>query len=306
MIRSTLSLLLTLTMIIFVGCSKDEESQRLSLKERRTITTQPGDENGSLRFAVGGMITPKEGLAYYKDFLNYISEKIGQPVKFVDREDYGEINAMLENNELDLAFICSGPYVDGHEKFGLELLVAPDAYGASVYHSYIIVNKDSPIQSFAELRGKRFAFTDPLSNSGKLVPTFMLAKINETPDSFFKSYDFSRSHDNSIKAVADNLVDGAAVDSLIWQYLDRTNNKHTSKTRIVEKSPPFGIPPVVVTRSMDPALKEKLRQIFLNTASDPKGREILDKMMIDRFVAVEDRHYDSVREMKDWLRQGSR
>ncbi|MFO7606382.1 MAG: phosphate/phosphite/phosphonate ABC transporter substrate-binding protein [Desulfurivibrionaceae bacterium] len=301
MLGKTLYLLMLLTFLTFSGCSNEAEPQKVSLEKRGKVSVEQTDKARQIRFAVGGMITPKEGLAYYKDFLDYIGEKLGEPVSFVDRENYGEINNMLENGALNLAFVCSGPYVDGHAKFGLELLVAPHVYGGTVYHSYIIVNKNSPITSFAELRGKKFAFTDPLSNSGKLVPTYMLAKIDETPETYFQNYLFAKSHDNSIKAVAQELVDGAAVDSLVWEYLNRTNDEHASQTRIIAKSPPFGIPPVVVPRNMDPQLKEKLREIFLNADSDQKGRQVLGRMMIDKFVVVDDQAYDSVREMKAWL-----
>jgi len=303
MMRKILPLLILLSLTAFAGCSKDEEPQRVSFANREVITAKQSAKEVNLRFAVGGMITPKEGLAYYKNFLDYISEKLGEPVSFVDRQDYADVNYMLESGDLDLAFVCSGPYVDGHQKFGLELLVAPYAFGGAVYHSYIIVNKHSPINSFAELRGKKFAFTDPLSNSGMLVPTYMLARINETPGSFFQDYVFAKTHDNAIKAVAQGLVDGAAVDSLIWEYLDHTNPEFTSKTRIIEKSPSYGIPPVVVTRAMAPQLKEKLRQIFLNADKDKKGREILNQMMIEKFIVPDDRAYDSVREMKSFLQE---
>jgi phosphonate transport system substrate-binding protein len=163
------------------------------------------------------------------------------------------------------------------------------------------VAKNSAIKNFGDLRGKSFAFTDPLSNTGKLVPTYMLARMNETPDSFFKKYIFTFHHDKSIKAVAQGVVDGASVDSLIWEYLNRTNPEYTSKTRIILKSPPYAIPPVVVPKGLDPALKERLRQIFLNAHNDDKGRELLIKMMIDKFVVIDDSAYDSVREMKSWL-----
>jgi phosphonate transport system substrate-binding protein len=200
-----------------------------------------------------------------------------------------------------VAFVCGGPYVDGHEKFGLELLVAPMAYGGTVYYSYIIVPKDSPVKSFKELRGATFAFSDPLSNSGKLIPTYMLAKMNETPESFFKSFYYTHAHDKSIKAVATGVVDGAAVDSLIWEYANHTNPEFTSKTKIIEKSSPHGIPPVVIRRGIDPELKERLRQIFLNAHTDEKGREILKGMMIEKFVPIDDKAYDSIREMKLWV-----
>jgi phosphonate transport system substrate-binding protein len=301
MVRRIIWTVAIVALLTLTGCSEGEKPQKVSLKERGVISAEQKDNGRHIRFAVGGMITPKKGLAYYKNFLNYISEQVGEHVDFVDREDYAEINNMLDKGNLDLAFVCSGPYVDGHKEFGLELLVAPQAYGATVYYSYIIVKKNSSVKSFQELRGKKFAFTDPLSNTGKLVPTYMLAKMNETPDSFFQNYVFVKSHDNAIKAVAQGLVDGAAVDSLIWEYLNRTGAEFTSKTTIIEKSPPFGIPPVVVPKTMDARLKQRLKQIFLNAHTDDEGREILDKMMIDKFVEVDDHAYDSVREMKSWL-----
>ena len=257
--------------------------------------------NKHIRIAVGGMITPKEGLAYYRHFLDYIEEKLGKEVDFVDRDDYAEINDMLRNGELDAAFVCSGPYVDGHKEFGMELLAAPQAYGETVYYSYIIVAKNSTVKNFEDLRGKSFAFSDPLSNTGKLVPTYMLARMHESPDTFFSRYIFTYKHDKSIQTVAQGVVDGAAVDSLIWEYLNRTNPEFTSKTRIISKSPPYAIPPVVVQRGLDPQIKERLKQIFLNAHNDNKGRELLKKMMIDKFVVIDDSAYDSVREMKSWL-----
>lgn len=292
-----------MALILSVGvgaCKKKEEPIKISLDSAQTTVEENGNNGRHLKIAVGGMITPKAGVAYYREFLHYLAGKIGIPVDYVDRESYAEINEMLRTRQLDAAFVCSGPYVDGHKQFGLELLVAPQAYGATVYYSYIIVAKDNTTRSFSELRGSRFAFTDPLSNTGKLVPTFMLAKMGETPESFFKGVIFTKSHDKSIQAVAEGGVDAAAVDSLIWEYLDKTAPEFTAKTRILQKSAPYGIPPVAVPADLDSAVKEKLRQAFLNAHADPNGQAILQKMMIDKFVVIGDEAYDSVREMQAW------
>jgi phosphonate transport system substrate-binding protein len=243
------------------------------------------------------MLTPKEGFVYYQQLLNYIAEILERPVKLVDRESYTEVNNLIKSGYIDAAFVCGRPYIDGRDEFGLELLVAPQVYGKARYHSYIIVSKDSSIENFKELRGKSFAFADPLSNTGKLFPTYMLAKIGETPDSFFHKHIYTYAHDKSIKAVAQGIVDGAAVDHLIWEYLNRTNPEFTSKTRVIEKSPPYGIPPVVVRPGLDPELKEKLRKIFLNAHKDEKGRKILKGMMIDKFVLIDESAYESIEEM---------
>lgn len=295
-------MIIILVFIGITGCSKKEKAVAIDIEEKQEVAVEHNvSDEKPLRIAVGGMITPREGYIYYKKLLDYIGEKIGKKVIFVDREDYSQINNLLKKSNIDVAFVCGGPYIDGHKEFGMELLIAPMAYGKAVYYSYIIVSKDSPIKSFKELRGTRFAFTDPLSNTGMLVPTYMLAKMNETHDSFFKSYDFTYAHDKSIKAVAMGVVDGAAVDSLVWEYANLINPEFTSKTRVIEKSPPYGIPPVVVRPGLDPELKEKLRQSFLNIHKDKKGMEILKRMFIDKFVVVDDTAYDSIREMKTWI-----
>ncbi len=284
------------------GCSKDENIVEINLSNTKVIDKQPQQpEENAIRIAVGGMITPREGFTYYKQFLDYIGDKLGQKVKFIDKENYAVINDMLEAGDVDVAFVCGGPYVDGHEKFGMELLVAPKAYGETVYYSYIIAHKDSSIKSFEDLRGKKFAFTDPLSNSGKLVPTYMLARMQESPKTFFESAEFTYAHDKSIQAVAQGIVDGAAVDSLIWEYMNRLTPDLTSKTKIVKKSAPYGIPPVVVRPDLDPSLKKKLREIFLGVHEDKEGRELLKGMMIDKFVVIDNSNYDSIREMKQFL-----
>ncbi len=281
------------------GCGKGENPMKVDLGKREPVPqTAVHDSSKSVRIAVGAMLTPKEGFAYYKRFLDYLSSKLGMPVEFVDKENYAEINKMIREDSIDVAFVCSGPYVDGHDEFGMELLAAPVAYGETVYYSYIIVRKDSPVKNFRELKGKTFAFTDPLSNTGKTVPTYMLARMEETPETFFRKHIYTHAHDKSIRAVADGIVDGAAVDSLIWEYAVRKKSEYALKTRILEKSAPNGIPPIVTRKNLDPALKEKIRRIFLEADKDPKGKEILGGMMIDRFVTVRDDLYDSIRDMK--------
>lgn len=256
----------------------------------------------TLKIGVAAMISPKETSRYYTDMINYVGEKVGKKVDIIQRENYSEMDSLLEKGEVDVAFICAGPYVKDHEKFGVELLVAPQSYGKPFYHAYIIVPADSSASSLADLKGKRFAFTDPKSNTGKLVPTFMIAKkFNMTPEKFFSQVIYTRSHDRSIEAVAKKLVDGASVDSLIYDYAVRKNPVYTSLTKIIEKSPPYGIPPVVVTKKTDRNLKEKLKKAFLNMHKDPKGKAILDGIMVDRFIIPKDSDYDSVREMEKFI-----
>ena len=280
--------------IVITGCKENEKMENRDLTPPKSI---------SLRFAIGSMVTGSEGAAYYKQLLDYIGEKIGGYVKLVETDTYAEVSNLLKSGEVNVAFVCGRPYVDGHKGFGLELLAVPQVNGKAAYYSYIIVPRDSRVKTFDELRGGVFAFADPGSNTGKLAPTYMLAEINETPDTFFLKYIYTFAHDKSIRMVAEKMVDGAAVDSIVWDFYNKTAPEVTSKTRIILKSPPYGIPPVVVSSGIDPEIKNRLREIFLGLHEDEKSKKILKKMMIDKFVMTSDSQYDSIRKMIDLMEQ---
>ena len=255
-----------------------------------------------VKVGVAAMISPKETVRYYKQLIDYIGAKLGSPVEMVQKENYDEMDGMLERGEVQVAFLCSGPYVKDRAKFGADLLVAPQSYGQPFYHAYIITHKDSPIKDMAGLKGKRFAFTDPKSNTGALVPTFMVAKeFNVKPEKYFSEVMYTRSHDKSVEAVAKKVADGASIDSLIYDYAVKKNPVYTSQTKIIKKSPPYGIPPLVVRKEMDAALKGKIKNILLNMHSDPQGKAILDGIMVDKFIVPKDSDYNTVREMGDWV-----
>jgi phosphonate transport system substrate-binding protein len=252
----------------------------------------------TLRFAAGAMVSPHPTRQQYDDLLRLIAGRVQRRALLAQRKTYAEINEMVERREVDVAFVCSAPYVAGKAKFGMELLVVPVTHGEKVYHSYTLVHRDSALNSFDDLRGKVFAFTDPLSNTGWLVPKYMLALRGETPQSFFADFYYAYSHDNAIRAVADGMADGAAVDSLIWDYLHETDPTNTARTRIVGVSPPYGVPPVVVHPDLDPDLKRRLRRVFLALHEDQEAQSILRALRIDRFAEGEDAAYDSIREMR--------
>jgi len=294
-----------LTLSLFLlSCDRQENPKvKISLSDVDNTSQIIQDESvtPTLRIAIAAVISPKETFVLYKDLLDYISDKLDMSITLIQRETYEEVNFLVKDNELDLAFVCSGAYIDGHDQFDMELLVAPVAYGKPVYHGYIIVPANSKVTTVEGLRGKRFAFTDPMSNTGKLSPTYILAQMNENIESFFSEYIFTYNHDKSIEMVAHALVDGAAVDGLIWEYMNSQDQTLTAQTKIINKSEPYGIPPIVIPSGLDPALKKTLREIFLNIHTDEEGMKILTQLQIDKFVVLDDQRYDSIRKMRAWF-----
>jgi phosphonate transport system substrate-binding protein len=254
-----------------------------------------------IRIGVVSMITPVDTVRYYQEIIDYISAKLGEPVEMVYRKTYDEMDRMLEKGHVVAAFVCSSPYVEDRKKFGAELLVAPQVNGHPFYNSYIIVHKESGIKNLNDLQGRTFAFTDPKSNSGRLYPVYRLAKMGIRPEDFFGKYIFSYSHNKSVELVAKKVVDGASVESLVYNYMKEKGSPYIQKTRIIEISPEFGIPPMITTPGVPTFMKEKIREVLVNMHNDPKGRNILADMLIDKFVEAPDSNYDSVKDMLSFV-----
>lgn len=272
---------------------------RLQVPPLREESTWGRSQNGELRVGMAGIVTPTLTLQYYRELVIFMGRELGRQATLVMRPTYTEVNGLIRRRQVDVSFVCSLSYVEGNDNSSMELLVAPLMNGRTVYYSYLIVPHDSTSTSYADLRQGVFAFTDPLSNSGHLAPAYHLALLGETSESFFSRYIYTYSHDNSIIAVANRLADGAAVDSLVYDQLSITNPELVSKTRVIARWGPYGMPPVVVHPGLDPRLKEQLRTFFLNMHNSTTGVRILHSMGIDRFVIVEDDDYDSIREMRD-------
>ena len=181
-----------------------EPVRRISLAPSLSTPEPFSPSPDKLRIAVGAIVSPAKSLVFYEEIFDYIGEKLVRKVEIVQRKTYAEVNFLIKEGRIDAAFVCSRPYVEGASDFGMELLCVPVCFGKTEYYSYFIVHKDSPIQELEDLRGKVFAFSDPLSNSGMLIPAYILARMGETPESFFKSYIFTYSHDNPKGSISDS------------------------------------------------------------------------------------------------------
>ena len=284
------------SIIAFVlGCQAETEYKRVDFSVVLPVAhpqSQPGDQK-ILRVAVAAMISPKETFIYYREMLDYLGRHSGHSIQLIQRKTYDEVNALFPQGEVDLAFICTGPYAASRDKYGFEALATPQVRGQPFYQSYLIVSKDSPHQKLEDLKGRVFAFTDPDSNTGAMVPRFWLAEAGETPESFFSKTIFTYSHDNSIMAVAKGMVDAAAVDGHQWEYFERFSPAYTSRTRVIRKSQPFGSPPLVASGRLNDDVRSKIRELMLSMHTDPEGKRILDNLLIDRFVAPREEWYQS-------------
>ncbi|KAA3622109.1 MAG: phosphate/phosphite/phosphonate ABC transporter substrate-binding protein [Bacteroidetes bacterium] len=290
-----------ISIVILSSCA--EGSKKKSVVDFGVVDLENQDletfDNDQVFIAIASMTSPRETIIYYDQLIHYLSEKLGQTILIKQRKTYSEVNDLLKNGEVDFAFICSGAYGELSKTGKVSLLVAPQINGRTFYRAYIIVNQNTVVDSFEGLSGKSFGFTDPLSHTGYMFPLQILENMGTNPRIYFSNTIFTHGHDISIEMVNRNVLDGASVHGLIFDYLSEIKPDRVKNVNVIKKSDWFGIPPIVIPVSLEKEKIEKYRNIFLDIHKDSIGKGILENLKIDSFVLVKDSIYDSVRIMKE-------
>ena len=223
----------------------------------------------------------------------WLTARLDRPVRFVQRASYREILELLLEGKLDVAWLCGFPYT--RHKKDLRLVAVPRYQQAPLYRSYLVVPaEDKETRTIADLRNRVFAYSDPDSNSGWLVPQAEIRRLGQDPGHFFRKTFFTWSHRRVIEACAAGLAQGGAVDGYIWDTLARHHPELTGATRVVWRSETFGFPPIVGTPGMPDMQVDVLRQTFLDMEQEPQGRRLLALLNLSGFVAGSPSLFDGI------------
>ena len=140
-------------------------------------------------------------------------ELLGVPVKLFTPADYDGVIQGLIGGTIDMAWLGASAYAKAYmtDPDAVEpIMVKTNVDGSYGYHSVMFARTDSGITSLQDLEGKTFAFNDPNSTSGYLIPSIELPQELGMPlDEFFGDVKFTGGHEQSIVAVSNGDVDAS-------------------------------------------------------------------------------------------------
>lgn len=232
----------------------------------------------------------------------YLEKRLGIPVELQVGANYAATGEALRFGRLDIAYLGPVTYILQSRRAKLEPFARPSHEKVGpTFQAVIIVPKDSPAKTLADLKGKEIAFGDPASTSGTWVPRAQL--LEEAKLASGKDYTLRvlGAHDAVALAVANKKVAAGGLSMPIYNRLLKEGKLDASAVRVLAESP--AIPEYMWTfrEGLDPAFKEEIRKAFINV----NDAEALKVFRAEAFIPCVDSDVDRVRGWIEAIRKAN-
>jgi phosphonate transport system substrate-binding protein len=238
-----------------------------------------------------------------RDLAGYLSARLSMPVTAALDIPWQERDRRLDAGEIDLCWICGLPYVRkvARNPGRIAPLAAPVMAGSRyldrpIYFSDVVVRRDSPFHSLEDLKGAAWAYNEPGSQSGYGVVCYTLA-VQGKSLAYFGRVVASGAHQVSLQMILRGEIDSSAIDSTVLEMEIANDPTIASQIRVIDTFGPSPIPPWVASNATPAEIRQAMAEVLTHMEADPDGRAILARARQRRFVAVNDRDYDPIREM---------
>ncbi|MFH2058206.1 MAG: phosphonate ABC transporter substrate-binding protein [Pseudomonadota bacterium] len=248
-------------------------------------------------------LIPTEGGADIKvrfaPLMQHLEKEMGIKVETFSASDYAGIITAMAHKHIDFAYFGSKSYVEASARANAQALALElDKDGAKGYQGIIITNKKSGITTLEQAtdKSRTFAFTDPNSTSGCLVPSVLFYRDLQTPpENLFKEISFSGSHGASILAVKNNKVEVASTNNIDLNRMIEKGAASADDFNIIWTSELIPGSPMCGRKDLPSSLKAAFTGALMSFNFDKPG---LEKLQNGGYAPVSDATYDVVRYMK--------
>ena len=296
--RRCLALLMVLAML---ACCASLASAADACKNRGDLDQMYCDEDGTLTADLpkdpakwknpGTLVftyTPVEDPAVYKDafsdFMKFLEAKTGKKVIYYSvHSNSAEVEAM-RSGRLHIAGFSTGPTCFAVNLAGY-VPIAVKGYEKEFqgYRLIVVTKADSPVNSLADLKGKKVAHSAPSSNSGHLAPLALFPREGVTPGKDYQIV-FSGKHDQSVLGVGYGDYDAACVASDVFKRMADAGRIKAEEYKIIWQSSIFPTSSFGLAHDLHPDLAQQIKDAFFEYRFTPEMQKTFGGA--DRFFPI--------------------
>jgi phosphonate transport system substrate-binding protein len=231
----------------------------------------------------------------FDSLVKYLEKRLEVPVEVKVATDYAGVITGMQFKHVDFAYFGPKSYVEAAKRANADAFVIEVSMdGSKGYHGLIVTKKGSGLKTMADLKGKVWAFVDPNSTSGTLVPlVYFLNDLKIDPATYFSRVIYSGSHEASMISIKTGKIDAASTNDL---DMARGNGKQWNSEKdfeIIWTSQLIPGSPMAYRKDLPATLKKALTDAFL-AYNDKAGLEMLK---IKGYAPVTDNTYDPIRDL---------
>lgn len=261
-------------------------------------------ELGSLKNPIKVFLIPGQDPMVLEDngkkVAEFLQQKAGLHFEVKVPPSYIAVVEALGSKRADVAVMNTFGYILAHDKYGAEAHLMGVHFGQTSYQGQIITRKGH-LKKIEDIDGKKFAYVDPASTSGFLMPTELFRKKNIKP----KEFVFGGKHDTVITMVYQGQVDaGATFNSPIKDGAPQDARKLVltqfpdvfEKIVILALTDPIPNDPIVFRKELPLNLKIKIKEALVEYLKTDAGKDTFMKLYnMNGVMPVTDEHYDEIR-----------
>lgn len=229
----------------------------------------------------------------------HLEKALGKEIEIIVTTDYSSMIEAMRFGRIEVAYFGPFSYVLAKSRApDIEPFAVGVERGSATYQSVLIATAGGPVTKLEDVRGKPFAFGDQASTSSHLAPrAHLLKRAGLDGDKDYKPVHLG-AHDAVARAVQAGQVPAGALSKPILDSLISRKSIDASKIVQLDLSPPIPNYPMVLQGGLAPALKQAIRDAFLNL----RDKEVLKSFRVEGFVATDDRAYDVLRDTASVLK----
>lgn len=200
--------------------------------------------------------------------------------------------ALWQRPDLGCAFICGFPFAQepagAHRLLAAPVPAGADYAGRPVYWTHLVARRDGDLRTLDDALGRRLAFTTPDSQSGyQALRTFLAPRAAARDGRLFAAAVGPLvTPRRVVEAVLAGEADAGPVDSYAFDLLAAHAPALTSPLRVIARTPPTPIPPLVGAAALPAADADALTQALLRVGTAPDLAPVRAALRLAGFARV--------------------
>lgn len=264
-----------------------------------------GSEEGEIKVLRWGLIPADDAaemLRQYQPVVDYLEGELGIEIEIEVTVDYTAAIEAMRYKHIDMAWFGPFSYIIAAEEAGAEAIVngVRQDTGKSTYKTIFVTRADSGIETLDDLVGRSFAFVDPASTSGNLIPRKVLLENGIDPDNDFSIMYYAGTHNGVELAVKNGTVDAGADSDTSYYRMINEGQIDPEVNVIIFESEPIPGSPIAVRGDLPQELKDSIQQALIEM-DEQTLFQVQGWGDIEKYVEVTDSDYDIIRETRDLL-----